>query len=121
MQPLSKMLSDTFYALNKEYGTRITYTRVGKGDIDSDTGARNTSADISVSLAAIQVPVDIGIEWMVKFLGRVEKLKTVFLIRNPGFVPVTGDFFTHGTTKYRDCQVEDFGGILYGLAGEAFT
>lgn len=121
MQPLSKMLLDTFYALHKEYGTRITYTQVGKGDIDPDTGVRSTVADVSVSLAAIQVPVDIGIEWMVKFLGRVEKLKTVFLIKNPGFTPATGDFFTHGISRYRDCQVEDFGGVLYGLAGETFT
>lgn len=121
--PLSKMLLSTFYALRKDYGTQITYTKVGKGDIDPDTGVRNNSADRTVSLPAIQVPVDIGLEWMLKFLGRVEKLKTVFLVKASDLIekPAVDDFFTHGIFIYREVQIEDFSGVLYGLAGEAFT
>lgn len=124
MTSLGRMLLDTFYHLVKEYGTTIIFTKVGKGDIDPDTGRRDTSADRTFPLPAVLTPVGITTEFMLKLIGRVEKVESVFLIRlsdmPTGLTVESGDFFVHGNLKYRNLNYEDFDGTLIGLTGETF-
>jgi hypothetical protein len=122
---LSRTLLDLFYFLKKEYGTVIQYTKPGKGDIDPDTGRRDTSADRTFPLDSVLVPVGHTTEWLLKVLGKVERVTTVYLIRvqdiPAGITIETGDWFVHGNLKYKQPEFEDFGGTLIGLTGKTFT
>lgn len=125
MTSLASVLLDTFYHLQRDYGTTIVYTKVGKGDIDPETGRRDTSADRSFPLPAVLTPVGITTEFMLRLIGRVEKFEAVFLIRlsdlPTGLTVETGDFFVHGNLKYRNLQYENFDGVLIGVTGETFS
>lgn len=125
MTSLAKMLLDTFYALRKEYGTTIQFTKVGKGNVDPDTGARDSSADRTFPLGAVLCPVGHMNEWLANLLGRVEKIGTCFLIRvsdiPSGIQIENGDYFVHGNLKYRQLNFEDYSGVIIGITGETFT
>lgn len=125
MTSLTRVLLDTFYHLMKDYGTTIIFTKVGKGDVNPETGRRDTSADRTFPLSAVLTPVGVTTEFMLKVIGRIEKVESVFLIRlsdlPSGLAIETGDFFVHGNLKYRNLQYEDFDGVLIGLTGETFT
>jgi len=122
---LAKMMLDTFYHLQKDYGTTIIFTKVGKGDIDPETGRRDSSADRQFPLPAVLSPVGLTTEFLLKLIGRVEKIETVYLIRvsdlPSGMTVDTGDFFVHGNRKFRNLQTEDFDNVVLGLTGETFT
>ena len=125
MVSLTQTLRSSFYFLRKEYGTTIQYTKVGKGDIDPDTGTRDTSADRSFPLPSVFVPVGHMTEWLLKLLGKVETVETVFLVQTSdlpsGITIETGDYFVHANRKFRNLEFEDFGGALYALTGKAHT
>lgn len=125
MTCLAKMLLDTFYHLRKDYGTVIQFTKAGKGNIDSETGTRDSSADRTFSLPAVICPTGHLNEWLAKLVGRIEKIGTHYLIRVsdiPSGVQIeNGDYFVHGNLKYRQLEFEDFDGVLYAVTGETFT
>lgn len=125
MTSLSRMLLQTFYSLVKDYGTTITYTKVGKADIDPETGVRDTSADRSFPVPAVLSPVFHTTEFLAKLIGRTEKIESVYLVRLSDFpsgVKIeTGDFFTDGNIKYRNLVFQDYGAVVAELTGDTFT
>lgn len=125
MKSLTKVLLDTFYHLNKEYGTTIQFTKTGKGNIDATTGSRDTSGDRSFPLSAVLAPVGHTTEWLAKLLGRTERIESCYLIRvrdlPTGLQVAPEDFFVHGNVKYRNLKFEDYDGTLILLMGESFT
>lgn len=122
---LANTLHQNFYFLRKDYGTTILYSKPGKGDIDPDTGLRSTAADRTFPLPAVFVPVGHMTEWLLKILGKVETVESVFLVQTsdlpPGTTVESGDYFVHGNRKFRNLEFEDFGGVLYALTGKAHT
>lgn len=125
MNALSRTLLQTFYSLLKDYGTTITFTKVGKADIDPDTGKRDTSADRTFPLPAVMSPVAHTTVFLAKLLGRTEKVEAIYLIRVsdlPAGVNVeTGDFFSHGSKKYRNLTFENYDNVIVELSGDTFT
>ena len=125
MTSLSRLLLTTFYSLHKDYGTTITFTKVGKGDIDPDTGRRDTSADRTFPLPAVMSPVAHTTQFLAKLLGRTEKVESMYLIRvsdlPAGITIETGDFFSHGNLKFRNLVFENSGDVMMELTGDTFT
>lgn len=122
---LSRMLLSLFYQLRKDYGLKIQYTKPGKGDIDSDTGLRDAANDKTFPLDAVETPVDAQGEFILKLLGKVEKPKTIFMIRvrdlPKGVEVETDDYFTANGLKYKVTGFSTNGGTLIELSGTAFT
>lgn len=120
---VTNMLLSMFYSLVKDNGVQIVYTKPGKGDIDSDTGVRDTSQDKNFTINAVETPVDNQQSFITKLLGKVEKPATLFLIRVcdlPGIVVETGDYFTANGIKYKVTDSTVSAGTLIELSGTAF-
>lgn len=119
--PVNKMILDTFYFLKKEYGTTIQLTKVGKGEVDLDTGVQ-TPNHTTYGISAVFAPVGLTTEFLLKLLGRVEKIESVFLIRladlPAGLSVEPTDFFVHGNLKYQSLEIEDFAGVVLALTGK---
>lgn len=122
---LKGMLLSTFYELFKEYGLPISYTKPLKGDIDSDTGVRDSSKDKTFNIDAVETPVEHSQFMMMKTLGRWDKPITAFMIRvsdvPKGVTVATGDYFTASGLKYKIKDFTVMGETLIELFGETFT
>lgn len=125
MNATSRMLLQTFYVLLKDYGTTITFTKVGKADIDPETGKRDASADRVFPLPAVVSPVAHSTIFLAKLLGRTEKIEATYLVRvsdlPAGIKIETGDFFAHGDKKYRNLMFENYDNVIVELSGDTFT
>jgi hypothetical protein len=121
----TKWIDDLFYFLNKDYGTRITYTQIGKADVDLDTGLR---ADLktSIEVSAVRIPISLYQEYLSKItrLGNadaVDRAKVKFLVRKVDLQDLildTADYFIHESLRYTNLAVEDLMS-LYSLSGVA--
>lgn len=120
---LNRMLLGLFYQLNKDYGLLISYTKPGKGDIDSDTGVRDASSDKTFTLQAVETPVDHQASFILKLLGKTEEPRTIFLIRTRDLPvkPATDDTFTANGIKYRLMEFSTSGDVIIELSGKSFT
>lgn len=117
-------LRDLYYFLNKDYGTTITYFKIGKGNIDLDTGVREDKKN-TYPLSAVMIPVkSIFDDFVTKNLGKDEKSKAKFLISKEelpeGFRFETEDYFVHGNLRYGELKIEDYN-ELFLITGTSFT
>lgn len=121
----TKWLDDLFYFLTKDYGTRITYTKVGKADVNLDTGKRldiKTSFDIQ----AVRIPISLYEEYLSRItrLGNadaVDRAKVKFLVKKcdlAGLYIDSEDYFVHEQFRYMNVTADDLMN-LYALGGVA--
>lgn len=120
---LNRMFLSLFYQLSKDYGLMISYTKPGKGDIDSDTGVRSTVADKTYTILAVETPVDHQGSFILKLLGKTDKPRTIFLIRTRDLPvkPEIDDYFTSRGIKYKVMDLSTSGDVVVELSGESFT
>lgn len=120
---LNRMLLGLFYQLHKDYGLMISYTKPGKGDIDSDTGVRDPAQDKTFTLKAVETPVDHRGDFILKLLGKVDKPGTIFMIqtRDLPVTPEVDDTFTANGIKYKLTEFSTSGDVIIELIGVSFT
>jgi len=107
---VSNWVSDLFYQMNQDYGTTISYTQIGKGDIDLDTGKRN-DVKTALDIRAVIAPKSLYADFLVKVLGKVEYNKTMFLVLKADlpetFIPSTDDFISYNQKRYTQLEFND--------------
>lgn len=115
----TKWLDDLFYFLLKDYGTRIVYTRIGKADINYDTGVRTDVKD-SNEIDAVLAPIGLYAQYLKTLIGSVNRAKSMFLVRKSDipFEPSPEDYFIHDNKRYRQLEFEDYI-TLYVVSGLA--
>lgn len=122
LTPVRRMLFSTFYQLRKEYPADLIFVKVLKGEIDPETG-KVTNPEREYTLKAVISPVWFTQDIMARFVGKIEKLESVFLVQVShleGVEVTTNDYFTHKNRKYKILHHEDFDGVLIALFGETF-
>lgn len=122
----TKWLDDLWYFLHKDYGTEIVYTKIGKSDIDYETGQREDVKD-SFQIPAVMTNITLYQEYLEKLASRddrvdsVDRAKTRFLVRKsdlPNIVIESSDYFVHEGRRYMQVKAEDYF-TLYLLSGVA--
>jgi len=99
--------ANLYYSLYKNYGTIIKFTRMGKGEIDIDTGLR-INADQVISLPCVFCPVDFYDSYVTKLLGFIQVSKTSFLFLKSNLPEVNdGDTIEHGNLRYNKLEGKD--------------
>lgn len=120
----TKWIDDLFYFLNKDYGTTIVYTKIGKADVDYDTGSRQDIKQ-AFEIPGVAIPITLYQEYLDKLtrLGNsdsVDRAKTRFLFRkcDMSFEVETLDYFVHGPLRYTQLVADDLLS-LWSVAGVA--
>lgn len=117
----TKWIDDLWYFLNKDYGTRIVYTKIGKAEINYNTGAREDKKT-SLDVPAIFAPVSLYQQYLEKELGRTDRASSRFLIRKSDLnveVEAT-DYIVHTDKRYNQLHFDDLF-TLYCVSGVATT
>jgi hypothetical protein len=120
---LDKMLADTFYFLLKDYGTVIQFKKIGKADIDPETGVRSEVEDKIYPISCVYTPIGVMVEFIGGLVGRTERQRaTDFLVLTSelpsNLVIEQSDSFTHANIKYTNLTTELYGTLTI-ISGEA--
>jgi hypothetical protein len=121
----TKWLDDLWYALYKDYGTEIVYTKIGKAAVNYESGQRE-DVKLSFQIPAVCAPVTLYQEYLEKLAGkegrpdRVDRAKTRFLVKkNDLQVEIeSADYFVYLDKRYMNVVADDLL-ILYVLSGVA--
>ena len=117
----TKWLDDLWYFLHKDYGTDIVYTRIGKADVNLDTGERQ-DVKTSLQIPAVFAPISLYAEYIQGKLGDTERASSRFLIRKSdlaSIMPVDkDDYIVHQALRYNKLDFKDLF-TLYSVGGVA--
>jgi hypothetical protein len=117
----TKWLDDLWYALHKDYGTEIVYTRIGKADVNYETGQR---ADVKTSLQipAVFAPIGLYEEYLQKTVGATDRASSRFLVRKCDIASlgdlVADDYIIHANKRYMSLDIRDHF-TLWSIGGVA--
>jgi hypothetical protein len=108
-----KWIDDLYYFLLKEYGTEIVYTKIGKADVNYESGVREDRKE-TFQVQAVLAPVTLYQEYLERMSAQgkadaVDRARTRFLIKKAD-VPVTfepADYIVHGEHRYTNLRAED--------------
>lgn len=118
----TKWIDDLWYHLHKDYGTEIVYTRIGKADVDYETGQRQDSK-VSFQIPAVFAPISLYAEYIQGKLGDTERATSRFLIRKvdlASIVVMTDDYIVHDNKRYMSLDFKDLY-TLWSVGGVATT
>lgn len=108
-----KWLDDLFYFLRKDYGTVVVYTKIGKAEINYESGQREDTKQV-FQVPAVVAPVSLFQEYLDKMtaMGKgdsVDRAKTRFLVRRSDLPVVfeSDDYIVQGDNRYTDLKCEE--------------
>lgn len=106
----TKWLDDLWYHLHKDYGTEIVYTRIGKAEVNYETGRREDKKT-SLQIPAVYAPIGLYEEYLQKTLGATDRATSRFLVRKSDLVSleplVADDYIIHANKRYMQLDFKD--------------